>query len=165
MGSRQSVVEGATFHFWTVIAVETAEKALCRCVCGRELSRFKDSLISGKSKSCGCRKSALVSARLTKHGHSRKGGTREFRAWTKMKRRCLNENHSAHEYYGNRGIEVCERWKRSFEAFLEDMGPCPDGHTLDRKDNEGHYEPGNCRWATKSEQRRNRRFLGRKRRI
>jgi len=92
-----------------------------------------------------------------KHGHDRKGmATPTYRSWVKMKYRCNNRNYKGYCNYGKRGIKVCERWN-DFRNFLEDMGLRPDGLTLDRKDNNGNYEPGNCKWSTQKEQQNNRR--------
>jgi hypothetical protein len=92
------------------------------------------------------------------HGESTRGGpTPEYTVWALMKQRCNNPRSTAFFYYGARGIGVCERWTNSFEAFLADMGrrPSPQ-HSIDRyPDNDGDYEPGNCRWATKQEQQVN----------
>ncbi|MEY9421532.1 hypothetical protein ABIF69_007974 [Bradyrhizobium japonicum] len=78
-----------------------------------------------------------------------------------MIQRCTNPHTKAFKNYGGRGITICDRWRRSFEAFLADMGEPPDGHTLDRKNNDGCYEPDNCRWATRAEQKLNQRPRGR----
>lgn len=91
------------------------------------------------------------------HGHTRgRKTTPEFRTWCAMLQRCYYEKGEKYPLYGARGITVCDRWKESFEAFLEDMGPRPDGYTLDRIDGKGNYEPSNCRWATQKEQIANR---------
>lgn len=90
------------------------------------------------------------------HGHGRRGKrTPTYKSWKRMRARCHNENCDKYQYYGGRGISICSRWD-SFENFLEDMGERPEGASLDRIDVDGDYEPGNCRWATVTQQMRNR---------
>lgn len=148
---------GQTFVRWTVLhRVENSKngdaKWLCQCGCGVKRPVLARSLRNGDSTSCGCL-SAERLARRRKHSWCEKA---EYRAWKAIKRRCLNPKDAKFPDYGGRGIKVCDRWLNSFEAFLEDMGARPSlQHSIDRIDNNGHYEPGNCRWATSSQQNKN----------
>ena len=133
-------------------------KSLWRCVCdcGRETVTMGRHMRSGHSNSCGCYAKDRVRETKTVHGHKPKAGkSPTYATWLCMVQRCTRENWHAYHRYGGRGVTVCERWASSFENFLADMGERPDGMTLDRINVDGHYEPGNCRWATAQEQARN----------
>lgn len=109
-----------------------------------------NALRTGNTKSCGCAKS--TSSSLRTHGLSQ---TRAYGIWKAAKQRCFDPNAENYKHYGGRGISMDPDWAADFEVFWNDMGECPPGHTLEREDFNGDYEPGNCRWATQAEQTRN----------
>jgi hypothetical protein len=132
-----------------------------RCDCGSEKVVHASNLAAQLTKSCGCLGRERTSERLTRHGHAQTRARRpsaEYTAWAGMIARCTRPGHISYKYYGGSGISVTDRWRNSFEAFLSDVGPKPSpAHSIDRIDVGGDYRPDNVRWATASEQQRNKR--------
>jgi len=160
VGQRPKDLTGQKFGMMTVLreaerTPDNQRRCDCQCDCGTLKTVRAGDLRSGDTTSCGCNQGKLIGASRTTHGMSR---TPEYRIWNAMLQRCSNPKQTTFERYGAKGVKVCERWT-SFENFIEDMGRRPSKrHQIDRfPDNDGDYEPGNCRWATPSENSRNRR--------
>jgi hypothetical protein len=146
---------GQRFGMLTVTARATSSKSSgasrwdCVCDCGGTSTAESARLLSGEKTTCGCR-----GVGWRPHGHTQGGASPTWRTWKSMLARCENAKAPNYEWYGARGITVCERW-HVFANFLEDMGERPPGTSIDRIDGAGNYEPGNCRWATPAQQSQN----------
>lgn len=151
-------LEGKTFKHLTVISSLGKDKNrhevfLCQCKCGKKISVVKNNLMSGNSGSCGCMKAF-------KHGQAKnRKHTKVYSAYHDMKNRCYNPKLKNYKIYGGRGIKVCDTWlgKDGFLTFLQDMGECPDGYSLERIDVNKGYSKENCKWIPFHEQQYNKR--------
>lgn len=169
LSARKVDLTGRKFTRWTVLGPGKRDRHwICRCRCGNEEEVYASSLTDKLSRSCGCIRdevSAKNMRALQKRMRAEGRGSRtthgmaysaEHRAWSKAKGRCHCPTDAGHSEYGGRGIQMCERWRNSFEAFLHDVGMRPSSeHSLDRIDVNKGYEPGNVRWATRIEQANN----------
>lgn len=161
-----AVIEpGMRFGFLTTLSKarengRTYWEVICDCGARKKVQQGQIRGAKRPIKSCGCKRIELLRAAHLTHGQSLKGKSEHystFVAWQSMIWRCNNKARADYKHYGGRGISVCQRWASSFQNFIDDMGPKPSQHSLGRIDNDGNYEPNNCRWETLSQQARNKR--------
>jgi len=128
-------------------------KWLCQCDCGNTVEAISSNLKGGQTNSCGCYHKEQTSKAKQTHGQSK---TPDYKIWKTMTQRCFNSKQAMYKHYGGKGILVCDKWL-TFENFIADMGPRPSTkHSIERRNNDGNYEPSNCYWTTSKEQANNR---------
>lgn len=149
---------GDKLNYFTVLKLVGDKKSHClvECVCGTVKEVDRSQVKRGRTKSCGCMRSKMISDRVTTHGKSK---TKLYDVYLKMVERCYKSTDKGYKNYGGRGIGVCDRWRDSFENFYADMGDPPPNHSLDRRDNDLGYSKDNCRWVDRTIQNANRRKL------
>lgn len=143
-------------------------RAVFLCACGKEFEALKGNVTAGRTSSCGCLRRKVALQRMADNAEAFSSGNEKhglfcrytYQSYNAMMQRCYNPNRDNYEYYGGRGITVCDEWKGSFEAFIKSMGPRPKGMTLDRVKNDLGYSPDNCEWASMKQQSNNRRARG-----
>ena len=155
-------ITGHTYGRLTVLRYEGSKRWLCACTCGATKTAMSADIRSGNTSSCGCYHKEVVSSAKRTHGFACRAGevnpmrASEYRVWCSMKNRCLNPKAKSYARYGGRGVRVFPAWIESFAAFISYLGPRPStNHSLDRVENDGHYWPGNVRWATVEQQANN----------
>lgn len=159
---------GQHFERWTIIRLLSRNPVRweCQCDCGRVAIKTNIADIrNGKSRSCGCLTSEKTAKRNHVHGDSQRIDGKEafeYRVWSGIRTRCFNTKHGSYKNYGGRGVSMCDRWRDSYINFLQDMGRAPPGTSIDRINNNGDYEPGNCQWRNRSAQITNRRDFPRR---
>lgn len=163
--SRFVDLTGQKFGRLTVVAYAGKHGAYpkwrCVCVCGGTKTTRSGHLKSGRASSCGCYNAELQRKSFQTHGGATFDKSKRhplYSIWCGMKKRCYSPRCQAYPYYGGRGITVCDEWRTDFKRFADDMGSRPSAeHSIERRENDGPYAPWNCRWATKSDQMKNRR--------
>ena len=151
--AKKEEIAGQNFERLMAVTLENKHQCWCECICGEWIIVRINSLKSGSTKSCGCLQREMTRKTNITHGMS---NNVLYATWKNMLNRCYDLTRSDYKNYGGRGIKVCKRW-HSLKNFVQDMKDKSSGLTLERKDNDGNYEPSNCRWATDKEQRTNKR--------